>query len=98
MQGTFAAVALMATRGRIEEPEAVRREREAALAEIAALPEAERAEAERALAEDPLFEDVPDGVAHARIAFGPFLALATLELLFAGPALQARLVAWFAPF
>ena len=46
--------------------------------------EEERAEAEKELALDPLAEEAGEGLAQARIAFGPFLVLATLEFLFFG--------------
>ena len=70
-------------RGKIEDSEAVARERAEILAEIAALPEEERAEAEAELADDPIFEEGGGGMG-ARLAFGPFLALAMMEYLFFG--------------
>ncbi len=81
IQGTLVALTLLLTRGGIEEPEAVRRERE----ELAALVEQaegeERRLLEEAIALDPI-GDEPDGSwARARIPFGPFLALAMLEAL-----------------
>jgi leader peptidase (prepilin peptidase) / N-methyltransferase len=82
VQGTFAFLITLVVRGKIEEPEAVILER-AELKEALekATPE-EKAELEKALADDPLAL-APDGnLATARIAFGPFLALALLELLF----------------
>lgn len=98
VQGTIGALVLLLVRGKIEEPEAVQREREEAMRELEALPPEERANAEKQLAEDPLFEDLPDGVTHARMAFGPFLALAILEYLLVGPELYPWLQGWFAVF
>ena len=83
MQGTLAALGMMLFKGEIEEPAALARERAEVLAEIAALPEAERAAAEKELEDDPLFEEGGGGMG-ARLAFGPFLALATLEYLLVG--------------
>ncbi len=75
IQGTIAALVLLSRKGKIEEPEAVRREREEALAAGEPLdPE-----------EDPVALPPGEGLGAARIAFGPFLILAALEwLLFRG--------------
>src|SRR5262249_45617180 len=51
VQGSIFALATLAVRGKIDEPDAVRLEREHARAEIEALPPEERAQAERELAE-----------------------------------------------
>jgi leader peptidase (prepilin peptidase) / N-methyltransferase len=82
VQGTLAFILTLLVRGKIEEPEAVTEERaELKRALDEASPE-ERAELERAIAEDPLGEE-PDGtLSTARMPFGPFLALALLEILF----------------
>lgn len=89
VQGTLAFLITLLVGGKIEEPAAVileRQELEAALA--AATPE-ERAEIEQAIQGDPLARE-PDGtLATARMPFGPFLALALLELLFFEDALGA---------
>ncbi|WP_437287757.1 prepilin peptidase [Sorangium sp. So ce406] len=84
VQGSLVAIAMLLLRGSIEEPEAVRLEREQIRAELAALSPEERAAAEEELAQDPLAEEPGEGFGQARIAFGPFLALATLEYLLAG--------------
>lgn len=91
VQGALCAIGLLLIQGKIEEPAAVVREREALLAEVAALPPAERAAAERELAADPIFEPTT-GALGARIPFGPFLALAILEYLFFGDALVSFLL------
>ncbi len=81
VQATLVVLAVVAVRGKLDEPEAVVQER--ALVE-AALHEAEgeeRAELERALAEDPVLRAPEPGLAQARLPFGPFLALAILEYL-----------------
>lgn len=94
LQGTLFAIAAMIFGGKIEEPEAVRQEREEILAEIAALPtEEERQEAMREYEEsDPLAKEAGDGAMQARLAFGPFLCLAILEYMFFGQLLMDLLV------
>ncbi|XXT25623.1 prepilin peptidase [Sorangium sp. So ce429] len=84
VQGSLVAIALLLLRGSIEEPEAVRIEREQIRAELAEMSPEERAAAEEELAQDPLAEEPGEGFGQARIAFGPFLALATLEYLLVG--------------
>jgi leader peptidase (prepilin peptidase)/N-methyltransferase len=84
LQGTVVALGMLLFRGKIEEPEAVTREREEIRKEIEALPPEERAAAEKELAEDPLAEEAGEGLGQARIAFGPFLVLATIECLLVG--------------
>ena len=88
VQGTIAALGMLLLRGKIEEPAAVAREREAALAELAALPPAERAAFEKELAADPIFQQ-SEGTLGVRLAFGPFLALSILEFLLFGHELVA---------
>jgi leader peptidase (prepilin peptidase)/N-methyltransferase len=95
VQGTIAALVVLMVRGRIDEPEAVRAEREALLAEVAALEdERERAEAEAELLKDPIFESVGSGPGGARIAFGPFLVLGIIEYLLVGDTLIHSYVTW----
>jgi leader peptidase (prepilin peptidase)/N-methyltransferase len=84
VQGTIAAIAQLAFRGKIEEPDEVKKEREAIREELAKMTPDERAEAEKELENDPLMDEAEDGVGQARIAFGPFLVLATIEYLFFG--------------
>jgi leader peptidase (prepilin peptidase)/N-methyltransferase len=78
LQGTLATIVVLLRRGKLEEPEAVRREREEAAAAGEPLdPE-----------EDPVALPPGEGVGAARIAFGPFLILAALEWLLLRPWLQ----------
>lgn len=84
VQGTIVAIGQLAVRGKIEEPEEVIKEREEIRAELEKMSPEERAEAEKELAEDPMMEEAEEGVHNARVAFGPFLALATIEYLFFG--------------
>lgn len=84
--GTLTAIAVYAARGRLEEPESVVRDREELAEELERLTGEERAELERELAKDPLFAQPGSGLGQARLAFGPFLAVATLAYLFVGPA------------
>jgi leader peptidase (prepilin peptidase)/N-methyltransferase len=78
--------------GKIEEPEAVRLEREELERELQNASPEERAEIEKELAGDPLLEQAEEGVGKARIAFGPFLVLATLELLLFGGFIRSELM------
>jgi leader peptidase (prepilin peptidase)/N-methyltransferase len=94
IQGTIATLAVLLVRGKIEEPEAVRREREEIQSELAAMSPEERAEAEKELSEDPLTEEAGDGVGQARIAFGPFLILASIECLLLGRDVLGAYLAW----
>jgi leader peptidase (prepilin peptidase)/N-methyltransferase len=98
VQGTIAAIVILLTKGKIEEPAAITAEREAIAKELAEMSEEERAQAEAELAKDPIHEELPDGVGQARIAFGPFLVLATLEYLLVGPALVERYVRWLTQY
>jgi leader peptidase (prepilin peptidase)/N-methyltransferase len=92
IQGTLAYVVLRLSGRHLEEPEAVRRERAELAAELAALPPSERA-AEAEVALDPLAEEPASGWGQARIAFGPFLILAILEVLLLG---RERVFGWIA--
>jgi leader peptidase (prepilin peptidase)/N-methyltransferase len=87
VQGTVVAVVLVAVKGRIEEPEAVQRERELIRKELSELDGEARKELELELSKDPLATEPQGGFAKARLPFGPFLAMATLEYLFFGEAL-----------
>ena len=86
VQGTLATLGVLAVKGRIDEPEAVKAEREELKRELEQMSPEERAEVERELEGDPLLDE-PDeaaGLAGARVPFGPFLALALLEHMFLG--------------
>lgn len=91
IQGSIITVLLLVSGRGLEEPEAVKREREELRAELEALSPEERAELERELAADPLAEEAGEGMGQARIAFGPFLILATLELQLIG---RERIFSW----
>ncbi|WP_437927114.1 prepilin peptidase [Sorangium sp. So ce291] len=94
VQGSLVAIAMLLLRGSIEEPEAVRLEREQIRAELAEMSPEERAAAEEELAQDPLAEEPGEGFGQARIAFGPFLALATLEYLLVGRDVLDAYLSW----
>lgn len=86
VQGTVAALITYLARGSIDEPEAVKEERAAM---ERAIEEAEGEERERLIEEfekDPIRHEAEPGLMGARLAFGPFLALATLEYMFFGEA------------
>jgi leader peptidase (prepilin peptidase)/N-methyltransferase len=89
IQGTVAAIFTMIFRGKIEEPEAVQREREEIRAEIEALPENEREEAMREWRDaDPMADEQEEGALAARMPFGPSLCLAILEQVLFGKFLR----------
>ncbi len=85
--GTVTAVLVYVTRGRLDEPESVTLERKELQEELERLQGEERAELAAELAQDPLFAEPKAGLGQARLAFGPFLAIATLAYLFVGPTL-----------
>lgn len=85
--GTLTAFGVYAARGRLEEPESVVREREELEKALDELEGEERDELAQELAKDPLFAKPGAGIGQARLAFGPFLAVATLAYLFVGPSL-----------
>jgi leader peptidase (prepilin peptidase) / N-methyltransferase len=89
LQATLAALATLATRGKIDEPEAVRADRE----ELQRAADGGDAEARQLLADDPLGKPPGEGILAARIPFGPFLCLAIIEWMFAGPWLKERFLA-----
>ena len=80
VQGTVAAVVILAVKGRIDEPDAVKADRE----ELQRAAAEGDAEAREALARDPLAAPQGEGFTQARLPFGPFLILACLEFLFVG--------------
>lgn len=85
VQGTAAAIAIFVARGKIEEPAAVRQEREEMRAAIeAAETEEERAELLAELDKDPIGHEAEEGLGKARLPFGPFLVLGALEFLLFG--------------
>lgn len=87
--GTLMAIVVYITKGQLPEPQGVVAEREELLAELAKLEGPERAELEAELARDPLFAAPQTGLARARLAFGPFLSVATLVYALVGPELIA---------
>lgn len=94
VQATFVVLAVYLTRGRIEEPEAVQLERAEIQRELEQLSPEERAEVERELAADPLAAEPESGFGKMRVAFGPFLILAALELLLFGGFIREELLGW----
>ncbi len=94
LQGTVIILLVRLSGSGVVEPEQVAREREQIRAEIEKLPEEER---EQALAEwraeDELADEPGEGM-QAPLPFGPFLALAGLELLLFGPTLRDAFYIW----
>jgi len=87
VQGTLVTLVVFVAKGRIEEPAAVKAERAQMMAHLESLEGEARAELEKELGRDPLATEPGEGIGRARIPFGPFLAIATLEYLFFGEAL-----------
>lgn len=87
IQGTIAALITFARHGKIEEPEAVTREREEAIAAGEPLdPE-----------DDPVALPPEEGLGGARVPFGPFLILGALEYLLFGRFLVAKWAGFLVP-
>jgi leader peptidase (prepilin peptidase)/N-methyltransferase len=93
LQATLIVISLYLTGTKLEEPDAVKQERAELEAELAAASPEERAAIEAELAGDPLASEPEEGFGKARIAFGPFLVLATLELLVVGEWIREELAA-----
>ena len=91
LQATLAAAVLLVAKGKIEEPESVRKDRE----EIQKAAAEGDEEAKKILAEDPLATEPEEGFMAARLPFGPFLILGILEYLFVGPWIQTHYLAYF---
>jgi leader peptidase (prepilin peptidase) / N-methyltransferase len=91
IQATLTVASIYLAGGTWEEPEAVQQERAELEAELAQATPEERAAIEAELAGDPLAGEPEPGFGKARIAFGPFLVLATLELLVFGDWILAEL-------
>lgn len=88
IQATLAAFVMLAVRGKIEEPESVVRDRE----EIQKAAAEGDEEARKLLEEDPLAVPPGEGVLAARLPFGPFLCLATIEWMLLGEWIRDRFV------
>jgi leader peptidase (prepilin peptidase)/N-methyltransferase len=83
---------VLATRGKLDEPEAVKEERRALHAALESAEGAEREALELEIAEDPLAAEPEPGLAGARLAFGPFIVLAIVELMLFGGFLRAEIL------
>jgi leader peptidase (prepilin peptidase)/N-methyltransferase len=90
IQASLAAVVMFLVRGKIEEPESVRKDRE----ELQQAAAAGDAEAAQLMEEDPLGKPPEEGFLAARLPFGPFLCLAILEWMLAGAWLRDRWLPW----
>jgi leader peptidase (prepilin peptidase)/N-methyltransferase len=88
LQASLGAIVVLLVRGRIDEPEAVRADREE-LQRAAAAGDTEAAEA---LADDPLGTAPEEGVMAARMPFGPFLCLAIIEWMLVGSWIRDRIL------
>ena len=95
VQGTIVAIAVFIARGKIDEPEAIKQERELIEKARQELQGAELEALEKEIAGDLLAEAAPEGIRGARIAFGPFLVLGILEYLFFKEAILTAFDAYF---
>jgi leader peptidase (prepilin peptidase)/N-methyltransferase len=99
VQATVVTLCVYLARGRVDEPEAVIRERAEHEAKIAAAEGEERLQLERERELDPVLKEPESGLGKIRIPFGPFLALATLEFaLLVKPLFAFELEQLFSPF
>ncbi len=80
VQGTLFTVSALLATGKLEEPRAVALQREELLAAIEQAEGDERAQLEQELAADPLGLAPDEAPGGPRVAFGPFLALAMIEI------------------
>jgi leader peptidase (prepilin peptidase)/N-methyltransferase len=97
VQLMLVALALYLLGVKIEEPEAVKRERAEIEEELKKATPEERAEIEKELALDPVGHEPAGGFFRTPIAFGPFMILSVLELLLFGNFLR-ELWSEFMPF
>jgi leader peptidase (prepilin peptidase)/N-methyltransferase len=86
IQATLAAGVMLLVRGKIEEPEGVVRDRE----EIQKAAAEGDEEAKALIEDDPLALAPAEGLMGARFPFGPFLCLAIIEWMLAGPWIRDR--------
>jgi len=93
IQGSLGAIVIYLVRGKIEEPESVAADRE----ELQRLAGEGDEEAKKLLEDDPLGEPQGEGLAQARMPFGPFLILACIELVLFGSWLDGALHAFLFP-
>ena len=94
VQGVIAIVLVRLFGGAVSEPEAVKREREEILAEIEKLDPEERELALEEWRKEDELADAPGEGMQAALAFGPFIALAGLELLLFGKFLEDVVFLW----
>lgn len=81
VQGTLFTLFVYLTVGKLEEPEAVTRQREELLAAIELAVGEEKEALEKELRDDPLGLPPDQARGGPRVAFGPFLAVSVIELL-----------------
>ncbi len=97
IQGSVIILLVRVFGGKLEEPTSVTEEREKILAEIEKLPKEEREAAMKEWREEDELADAPGEGMQAALPFGPFIALAGLELLLFGSALEDLFYLWVNP-
>lgn len=85
-QATLVAIVIFVVRGKVEEPESVVRDRE----EIQRAAAEGDEEARTILEQDPLATAPQEGFMGARLPFGPFMCLATIEWMLMGEWIKER--------
>ena len=90
VQATAAALVVFVARGKVEEPESVRKDRE----ELQKAADDGDEEAKRLMEVDPLATAPGEGLMAARLPFGPFLCLAIIEWMLAGPWIREKWLPW----
>ncbi len=91
VQGSVGALAIYLIRGKLEEPESVKKD----LEELRKAAAEGDEEAKEALEDDPLAQPQGEGVGQARLAFGPFLILAFVEFLLFAPVIREVAAEYF---
>jgi len=80
VQGSIIILTVFLVRGKVDEPEAVKLERETARLELEKADGAEREQLEALLLKDPvLAQPAAEGLGQSMVPFGPFLVLALIE-------------------
>jgi len=92
VQATAVMLVLLSVGAKPEEPASVVEERRALREAIEQAEGEERAALEKELADDPLGTEAGPGLGAARMAFGPFIALAILEYMLFGPLIRAEML------
>ncbi len=92
VQGTITAIGVFVARGKIDEPAAVKAERDELQQQLAELSEGEREELLAEIGDDVMMSEPKAGLGQARLPFGPFLILAMFEFMFFGEWIRSTFI------